>query len=1157
MAKKKKDWYAWRDAEGNGDVTKTWPECKRASSGRPGEEHQGFETYEEAWVFAHPDMPMPPKADTMPPPQEPTAVPLPQADAQQQMPEPVHLDMSRVLEGQVSESVDRYCEDYGFAHLSREQRRAIQAVRGKYLLFAVPGSGKTTVLVARAGYMVHACRIDPAQMMTMTFTRAAAKEMRDRYLKYFPKDQESGIPDFRTIHSFCMSIVIPKLRRAGYHCPRHVVDEECGKNAEDRKKYSSRAILSAVLKKHGIKKYTDETHHDAASTAFSSIKNREMAPEEYGRYEVRFGKQAVPLTALYDSYQAELKTRNCMDYDDMLVFSLDGLRQHRRVLEELRQRYRYWSVDEAQDNSRIQFELLDLLTGPDGNVFMVGDDDQSIYGFRGAEPGMLLRFGNQPDVHSLLMSTDYRSRADIVRTAETFISRNSNRAAKQMRSSHPDKGMIRVPPGHRCEAGQYAYILNAARQCRTTGKRLGVLYELNVSALPLIVSMHLAGIPFEASKGLKELLNGKLIGSLIRTLRFVDAPTDPKRFFDCCKDLGLWHKCSDEQQKALEEAHRREPETPVLKLILAVLDKNDSCYPEIEKRERVISEAHGCPPAEVVAKLVRGLPSVFGPENLNERLAVYGLLSVCDQFKAKSLNEMLTKLHQMKAQEKAATEKSEADEPEPESDGRVKSAEDPVVSLSTIHSAKGREWDHVIIIDAFDEILPGKDRFDRIGYDSEEARRLFYVAVTRAIERLDIVTVDAYHGNHEQVSSFIPEIACDADMITDEPVETAGSAPEDDLTGASCVIEPARYYSVPIGSQPGVYTDWAEVEELKKGLSIPNELQPKGHDTFEEAWARVFPGQPVPERKPGWARSTIESVIQLSGGSTFNHAVDMPESVRRGLMEHLGCESMQVLPKDRLTKLINESRFSWQSGRTDYHGRVDGYAAAYMAVNFYKIWLPLWKLLDRNALPPEASILELGPGPGTSTWSLVEFYACLARENPRKHFALTYTAVEREYDFETLFNCLGRHMLAGLPENLSVNMNTHFGVDAFHYMAGLTSNEHDMIIESNVMNAQESFNGDAARAYVRGLHSGLKPDGCAVLIEPLESERPSLFSRFIAWLENKEGFACPYRSETAAVNTAGNRLAIDAVRSNIRYSKKTEHRFCYAIIKTREKGNSQ
>lgn len=1065
-------------------------------------------------------------------------------------------DTSHVKSTDVSQQVDQFCKKYNFTHLSTEQRLAVQAIKGKYLLFAVPGSGKTTVMMARVGYMIHACGIRASQLMTMTFTKASAKEMCDRYRRYFPDETGSDMPDFRTIHSFCMGIAIPRLQRAGFTCPKHVVDENSDGILEEEKKYKKVTILAKVLKDSGIRKYYDETTQNSVQSAFSAIKNRRMSKNEYSKYQLLIDKQKYSIAELYENYQKELADLDCMDYDDMLVHTLKGLQEYPKVLRELQCTYQYWSIDEAQDNSRVQNELLELLCSESGNLFMVGDDDQSIYSFRGAEPSMLLSFGNQDGVQTLIMGTNYRSYKTIVESAKAFIEHNECRADKQMTPKHTETGILNIPQSFTNEAVQYSYIDMMAQKCRAQGKCLGVLYQLNASALPLIVHMHRLGMPFEASKGIDVLLNTKPINTLLHILYFAAHPENFKAFKCSYLDLGMGFlsKPSEQLQK-LEQENKSHPDLPILNYILDDMDENDKNRAKIQKIQKVLVQAEKKSPANALKEILQGLADLLYPETLNERLYIYGLMSVCDMYA--TTEDLFDDLSKMK-KEAMRQDASSNDEISNEELGTsVTAQKKPVVSLSTIHSAKGREWDYVILIDSIDEVFPGRPQEDRIGFDPEEARRVFYVAITRAIERLDILTVDAYHDNCEPVSSFIEQLAYEVDLISDSTIDIDNEIRQmhQVRVGTLCKLEPGKYYSVPpvLGApnryKPGVYTRWNDVETMKVGISIPPELQPKAHDTREEAEARVGLNYCQPLRQK-LKRESIECFICKSGGRVFNHDIDLPAAVSNGLHDYWQTASLAELPSEDLQRL-RDFEFS---PNTDYHGKAGAYTATYMPCNFFKIWLPLWELLKDNKLPIDPTIVEIGPGPGTTTWSAIEFYKRLAMENPTEQFKISYTAIEKESDFSNIFNEIKKNVEAELPKNLEVKIGLHLNHDAFFDMGKFNRNRIDLMLESNVLNLQEGFSQTRIDAFLTGLRGGLSDRGYAILIEPATENDYAALNNILDGINGNQKLSVYCAAKKTAVNTNGIALQREAFAAKIRRTQKAEHWFSYAII-SKKKGD--
>ena len=255
------------------------------------------------------------------------------------------------------------------AGFNPQQLAAATAVEGPVLLLAVPGSGKTTVLVARLGYMVQCCGIPPEQILTMTYTVAATREMRARFAARFGQGPAARMA-FRTINGLSAVVLQYYSRRYGRQQPRLVTDE------------GELTRLLTQLYMSVSSDYPTESTLKELRTVITYIKNSLL--DEEGVAALETGLPDLP--ALYRRYQAELKRRGWMDYDDQMVYALQILRAAPPVRAYFQQRYRYLCVDEAQDTSRIQHEIIRLLAGEHRNLFLVGDEDQSIYGFRAAWP---------------------------------------------------------------------------------------------------------------------------------------------------------------------------------------------------------------------------------------------------------------------------------------------------------------------------------------------------------------------------------------------------------------------------------------------------------------------------------------------------------------------------------------------------------------------------------------------------------------------------------------------------------------------------------------------------------------------------------------------------------------------------------------------------
>ena len=1130
----KKNYYAWLAPEGWG-IFKTWAECEAACRGIRGEHHKGFATYEEAWQFTHPDEPDSRPADNNPA-DEPVAVKKADKDTETEASRPTsaYLPFADTVIP-ITDEVNRYCEKYGFDKLSDKQRMAVQSVDGKTLLFSVPGSGKTTVIIARTGFMVYSRKIIPGNIISLSFTKAAANEMAARYKDHFKTE---NTPDFRTIHSLCYSVVLPMLRKAGYSHPEHLLGIEEGE--EDEEKPRNPTAVYKLLFKQIHHPTTDfETAMEATQTVITGIKNSVMRPEEYENKTLKIDGVDVSIALLFNTYQQIMQDLDCMDFDDLLKYAYNGLKKSPAVLQKLRKKYTYWSVDEAQDTSKLQFKLLDLMCGADGNMFMVGDDDQSIYSFRGADPALLLSFGRRNGVVPLGMGYNYRSDSDIVSASKSFIESNKNRAEKAMKAYSSLPGEIHIPQAFRTEAGQYEFIVQAAKAAVTNNETLAVLYRRNVSVFPLIVYFHKNGIPYEANKGTAEILRSKDIKKIWKIFRFLAAPNSYAAFSSCRTALNLF--LNDKELENLKKEHAKNSRTPVLEVLRRKYEENDNPEKAADIREliKTLSEIREMRPTDAANAVLSKL-LLWYSESINEKLRIYSFLSACDLFDSvggfvDTINDIISE------------EKKKATTPDPtdfdNSLATVTTSRKPVVTLSSMHSAKGREFDRVIIVDTFDDIMPGQERDDALIYDPEEERRLFYVAVTRAAHRLDLLTVDKYHGNPEKISRFIREFAYICDQIA-VGANVSENIPESNPVPSGTIrIEPAKYYAVKVGFKPGIYTTWSECSCQVNGF--PG-AEYKSFTTREEAEAYLgieFAQLPQPT-----SLKTIEPKIVAADGVAFNYPMDLPADVNEAVYKYLGVSSLDKLDPETQEKLRRHGNNMYSTGKiVDYHFAAEAYLLTYMPVNFYKIWKPLYDLACADELPRTCRALELGAGPGTSTMSLISFYSELAVSNPRITFSLDITAVEKEASFQPIFESLTERRSNSCPPNLRVTSSFILG-DALEKQTEY-EREYNLVFESNMLNSAEGMGVQSIGNFAKILSKTLNDNGAVILIEPGTKEDEAFLKR-IESIASREKTAEPFvQSKKAAVIISEITLYREAVSIGLRSGGIDRHWFSYLVMK--------
>ena len=403
-----------------------------------------------------------------------------------------------------------FLDKYG-SKLNDEQLTAVKTIDGPVLLLAVPGSGKTTVLVHRLGYMLYVKEIDPGSILTLTYTVAATRDMAERFKSLFGEDVSERL-EFRTINGICAKIISHYGRLIGKTSFDLITDEKL-----------SGKILTDIFVRV-MKEYPTESDIKTVRTLITYCKNMMLDKDEIRKLGENEG---LELLQIYESYNKELKARSLMDYDDQMIYAYRMLKGSKDLLEFYRDKYRYICVDEAQDTSKVQHMIIALLSGERGNLFMVGDEDQSIYGFRAAYPEALLHFEKEhPGAKVLVMNRNYRSCAGIVQAADVFIQKNFSRHEKHMRATRDEQSDVGfITLGSRRD--QYKYLLEVARNASA---QTAVLYRDNESVLPLVDLCLRENVPCRIKSADMAFFTHRVVVDVVNMLRFCLSPYDPELF---------------------------------------------------------------------------------------------------------------------------------------------------------------------------------------------------------------------------------------------------------------------------------------------------------------------------------------------------------------------------------------------------------------------------------------------------------------------------------------------------------------------------------------------------------------------------------------------------------------------------------------------------
>ena len=631
--------------------------------------------------------------------------------------------------------------------LNPQQRAAVETTDGPLLVLAGAGSGKTRVLTYRVAHLMD-LGVPAWKILAITFTNKAAREMAERVEQLVGEaGQDAWISTF---HACCARILRRDIEKLGYKRQFAIYDTD-----------DTLSVIKAVLKELnlGDKEYPPK----AVRATISDAKNRMLTPEEWL-------KEAGPDTRnrnyceAYRRYEKVLKGNNALDFDDLLVKTLELLIQNPPVLEYYQNRFDYILVDEYQDTNAAQYELVRLLAGKKRNLCVVGDDDQSIYGWRGADIRNILDFENDfPDAKAIKLEQNYRSTSNILDAANQVIAHNRGRKEKALwtQSGEGEKIALYHALDERDEA---AFISAMTRKLMQHGSRAGevaVLYRTNAQSRVLEEAFVRSGIPYRVYGGQK-FYERKEVKDLIAYMRALVNPDD---------DVSL-RRIINEPKRGIGEAsveallvYAGENE---MSLMSAVLDVDGSGL--AARPKKLIGEF-----AELMIDLTEIMYEKKPSEFLEALIDRTGYVRVLEASKTEENQARIENIQELQG---AVTEYEKLN-PEGtltdflENVALVADTDDlnengGSVTLMTLHSAKGLEFDQVFLPGMEEGIFP----LSRASYDDdqlEEERRLAYVGITRAKKRLFLshARTRMLYNNRQAnpISRFVEEIP--ARLITD------------------------------------------------------------------------------------------------------------------------------------------------------------------------------------------------------------------------------------------------------------------------------------------------------------------------------------------------------------------------------------------------------
>ncbi len=722
--------------------------------------------------------------------------------------------------------------------LNSVQRDAVLYTGGPELVFAGAGTGKTRVLTAKIAYLIDT-GIHPGQIFAATFTNKAAREMRDRV------ESLIGVPVnglwIGTFHSLCARILRMEGRALGYNSTFTIYDSD-----------DQLALIKKVLKNLDIDDRS-VTARQAASL-ISRYKNRCLTAEEVENLARGFYEQEI--SRIYKLYQKQLREQQAMDFDDLLANAVFLLRQNPELLAKYQNLFKYILVDEYQDTNTAQFLLIKELCAGHGNIFVVGDDDQSIYGWRGAQIDNILSFEKIfPDTKVFKLEQNYRSCKAVLDFANAVIAANVKRAPKKLWTERNSGEAVLVCRyrDDRQEAQTVAEKISESVKGKIRGGDIAVLFRTNAQSRVFEEAFRKLRVPYILVGGTGFYERAE-IKDCLAYLRLLVNPCDNLSFERICnvpaRGLG------DKAREQLSEHALKNSLSMLQGLISVDVSSLGSRY------QKGFSELKSV--FELLIDLYKNGTGV--PEILNEMLQLTGYMDILTSEgseeslgRVENINELLNAITIWSRENPDKKLSDFLEEVSLVSDVDSWEKKENAVNLMTLHCAKGLEFRHVYLVGLEDGVIPSRQNFDDEN-KIEEERRLLYVGATRAAERLECSHVD----QRWRFGELLPGIP--SRFLQDVPQTYFCFKDNSSFFG--------QINSVPEKKAAGIQSRAKVDKPLQSAVEMP------GYEDFSQDTVEFRMGQHVRHKSYGRGR-----ILSISGfGDDMKLTVLFNDGVRRKLM---------------------------------------------------------------------------------------------------------------------------------------------------------------------------------------------------------------------------------------------------------------------------------
>ena len=612
--------------------------------------------------------------------------------------------------------------------LNERQKEAVITTEGPVLVIAGAGSGKTKVLTTRIAYLIENKKVNSENILAITFTNKAAKEMKDRVSNILKRDIRRM--HISTFHSFGVEI----LREYGY-----LVNID--KNFTILDSDDSLKVIKIIIDDMNLNKTLSPKH---VKEVISSYKNKLVLPEEAGKNTYTFEEKKI--VDIYEKYNKKLYNSNSVDFDDLLLIPYLILDKYNAVLEEFQEKYKYILIDEYQDTNDAQYFLVKMLSAKYKNLFVVGDSDQSIYSFRGANYKNILNFTKDfPNAKVIKLEQNYRSTNNILSIANNVIKNNIERSHKDLWSSLGDGEKVKFNQLN-TEENEVNYVISEIKKISNQYDYddIAIIYRTNAQSR-LFEQLFINNvIPFKLV-GSFGFFNKKEIKDLIAYLKLIDNPKDDISFLRIVNypTRGIGNKTIENLQRKANLSNLSlyesiEEDDKKLILFKNLIEEIKDNYENISLKSLVERICQKTNLLETIKK-DNDLESSIREENIKE------FITYVDNYEKEnnsSLREFLENLILFSDRE------------------NNNENEEKKVNLMTVHAVKGLEFKVVFVVGLEESLFPYQFSLENV-QDIEEERRLYYVAVTRAKEKLYLLSAKRRYAfakiSYNPVSRFVYE----------------------------------------------------------------------------------------------------------------------------------------------------------------------------------------------------------------------------------------------------------------------------------------------------------------------------------------------------------------------------------------------------------------